>query len=248
METGCKPPPVHTRSDLPPPVLPMHPTASSHPHPHVRFSAQYLASAPGNKLRGSVSITSAVIGLSMAEGSEPSSPRDQTGGRGIPGSAMAAPRQNASPPSLSHGCIGPEREPWPPRVVHPLREVLPPSRSTGVTTPESGTIAALDHVNHADEDGRCSTSYSPLSTVAPEAATCDIDLPPPHVTEDQEYYQEYDTTNMTRERGQEDDVIDSGHGADGEEIQKVWSLPGSSRLSLTTISVCMCIVHCHAKS
>ena len=47
---------------------------------------------------------------------------------------MAAPRQNASPPSLSHGCISPEREPWPPRFVHPLREVSPPSRRTGVTT------------------------------------------------------------------------------------------------------------------
>ena len=80
--------------------------------------------------------------------------------------------------------------------------------------------------------------------MTPNAATCDIDLPQPHVTEDQEY----DTTNMTRERGQEDDVIDSGNGADGEEMQKVWSLPGSSRLSLTTISVCMCIVHCHDKS
>ena len=222
----------------------MHPTASSHSHPHVRSSAQYLASAPGNKLHGSVSITSAVIGLSMAEGSEPSSPRDQTGGRGIPGSAMAAPRQNASPPSLSHGCIGPEREPWPPRVVLPLPEVLPPSRRTGVATPEFGPVAAMDDVNHADEDGHCFTSYSPLSTLAREASTCDTDLPPRHVIEDQEY----DTTNMTSERGQEDDVIDSGHGADGEEIQKVWSLPGSSRLSLTTISVCMCTVHCHAKS
>ena len=121
----------------------------------------------------------------------------------------------------------------------PLPEVLPPSRRTGVATPEFGPVTALDDVNHADEDGRFSTSYSPLSTVAPEAVTCDIDLPPLHVSE----HQEYDITNMTRERGQEDDVIDSGHGADGEEIQQVWLLPGSLRLSLTTISACMCIVH-----
>ena len=44
---------------------------------------------------------------------------------------------------------------------------------------------------------------------------------------------------MTGERGREDDVIDSGRGANGEETQQVRSLPGSSRLSLTTISAIM---------
>ena len=157
------------------------------------------------------------------------------------------PRQNASPPSLSHGCIGPERELWPPRVVHLLPEVSPPARRTGVATPKFSPVAALDNVNHADVDGRCSTSYSPLSIVAPEAATCDIDLPPPHVTEDQEY----DTTNMTGERGQEDDVIDSGRGADREEIQQVWLLLVLRDCPLQQ-SELACVqyitVHCHAKS
>lgn len=156
----------------------------------------------------------------MVEQLEPSSPRVRTGAPGFPGSAMAAPRQNASPPSLSPMAASCRKlQPWPPHVVPPLPEVPPLSRRTGVATPESGTIAGLDHVNHVDEDGSCSISYCPLPTVTLDAATCDIDLPPRHVTEGQEY----DTTTMTGERDREDDVIAGDPGAVGEETPQVRS-------------------------
>ena len=69
----------------------------------------------------------------------------------------------------------------------PLPGVLPPSGRTGDATPAFGTIVVLDHVNHADEDGSCSISYSPLPTVTLDAANCDIDLLLRHVMEVQEY-------------------------------------------------------------
>lgn len=92
---------------------------------------------------------------------------------------MASACQNTLPPSLSHGRIGLERQAWPPRLVLPLPEVPPPSRRTRVATPEFGTVAGLDHENHTDEDGCCSTSYRPLPRMNLHAATCAMDLPPP---------------------------------------------------------------------